>query len=254
MGVAVRPLGPEQVPLWPVEERRARAVSQIFLTSRLVITVLSATRNRFCATFFWWVQSGLQSPGSARYTPHILDTSYRSNAPREMFVQFRELLGSSPSETIGGSEGPVGHARSDLRAMSRPYARGMALVLLSGRPGAGKTAFAKWLAAERGFIHVDTDSDWNTLGSLVAAQSAEAATEAFNRARDLGPNVVIEWGFRLEYFDCFAYSGPPGSIPGGSTATSQRLATDTSAAMATLHSRWPCTGRRSPGSRQRGRT
>jgi hypothetical protein len=78
----------------------------------------------------------------------------------------------------------------------------MALVLLSGRPGAGKTAFAKWLAAERGFIHVDTDSDWNTLGSLVAAQSAEAATEAFNRARDLGPNVVIEWGFRLEYFDC----------------------------------------------------
>jgi predicted kinase len=77
----------------------------------------------------------------------------------------------------------------------------MALVLLSGRPGAGKTAFAKWLAAERGFTHVDTDSDWNMLGLLVGAQSAEAATAAYNRARDLGPNVVIEWGFRLEYFD-----------------------------------------------------
>jgi hypothetical protein len=75
----------------------------------------------------------------------------------------------------------------------------MGLVLLSGRPGAGKTDFGRWLAAERSFVYVDTDSDWNALGLLAGAQSAEAATAACNRARDLGPNVVIEWGFKVVY-------------------------------------------------------
>jgi hypothetical protein len=80
----------------------------------------------------------------------------------------------------------------------------MALVLLSGRsgrPGAGKTAFGNWLAAERGFVHVDTDSDWNVLGSLAGVQRAETATAACNRARDLGRNVVIEWGFKVAHLD-----------------------------------------------------
>lgn len=78
----------------------------------------------------------------------------------------------------------------------------MALVLLSGRPGAGKTSYAEWLAAQRGFIHVDTDSEWATWGPLLCIRSAEAAIATANRARDLGPNVVIEWGFKMALLDC----------------------------------------------------
>jgi predicted kinase len=77
----------------------------------------------------------------------------------------------------------------------------MALVLLSGRPGTGKTAFANWLAAERGFTHVDTDSDRSALQLLAGVQSAEAAAAARNWAQDLGSNVVVEWGFKLAYLD-----------------------------------------------------
>ncbi len=41
----------------------------------------------------------------------------------------------------------------------------MALVLLSGRPGAGKTEFGKWVAAERGHVHIETDAEWSTWAS-----------------------------------------------------------------------------------------
>jgi hypothetical protein len=77
----------------------------------------------------------------------------------------------------------------------------MTLVLLSGRPGAGKTSFATWLAAERGFVCVETDSDLNMLTLLLGAQTDEAAAAVYSQVRGLGPKVVVEWGFRLEYLD-----------------------------------------------------
>ena len=73
----------------------------------------------------------------------------------------------------------------------------MALVLLSGRPGAGKTASGGWLAERQGFIHVETDAEWSTWGPLVCAQNLEAALATLIRARSLGPNVIIEWGFKV---------------------------------------------------------
>jgi hypothetical protein len=78
----------------------------------------------------------------------------------------------------------------------------MASVLLSGSPGAGKTAFASWLAVRRGFVHVETDAEWSKWGPLVCVQSLEAAVVTHNLARALGPNVVIEWGFKVALLDC----------------------------------------------------
>ena len=110
----------------------------------------------------------------------------------------------------------------------------MTLFLLSGRPGAGKTAFGRWLAAQRGFVHVETDGEGSKWGPLVCVQSLEATVATSNLARALGPNVVIEWGFRSRCLAAFASFGLQGSMPGGSTAKKQRLARATSAGEVTL--------------------
>ena len=78
----------------------------------------------------------------------------------------------------------------------------MALVPLSGCPGAGKTAFGSWLAVQRGFVHVETDAEWSKWGPLVCVQSLGAAVATRNLARALGPNVVIEWGFKVALLGC----------------------------------------------------
>jgi hypothetical protein len=79
----------------------------------------------------------------------------------------------------------------------------MTLLLLSGRPGAGKTEVCNWLARHRGFIHVETDADWGQWGPLVCgSESPEVAVVTRDRARDLGPKVVIEWGFKVGLLGC----------------------------------------------------
>ena len=79
----------------------------------------------------------------------------------------------------------------------------MALLLLSGRPGAGKTELGRWLASERGYVHVETDAEWATWGQpLCAADTLPGATAVRNQARALGPDVVVEWGFRVELLPC----------------------------------------------------
>lgn len=79
----------------------------------------------------------------------------------------------------------------------------MTLLLMSGRPGAGKTEVGNWLARHRGFIHVETDADWGTWGPLLCgSQSPEATAETRDRARALGPKVVIEWGFKVGLLRC----------------------------------------------------
>ncbi len=77
----------------------------------------------------------------------------------------------------------------------------MPLILLSGRPGAGKTEFGEWLAAMHGFVHIDTDKQMAEWGRWLSVQDVNQAIATRNHARSLGPNVVIEWGFRVEYLD-----------------------------------------------------
>jgi hypothetical protein len=68
------------------------------------------------------------------------------------------------------------------------------LLLLSGRPGAGKTTYAEWLSDHRGFARIETDlrGDWIQRLCVEDLGQAQAARKA---ADGLGPNVVIEWGF-----------------------------------------------------------
>ncbi len=44
--------------------------------------------------------------------------------------------------------------------------------------------------------------EWSKWGPLVCGQNLEAAVATRNLARALGPNVVIEWGFRVALLGC----------------------------------------------------
>jgi len=77
----------------------------------------------------------------------------------------------------------------------------VALVLLSGRPGAGKTEYAAWLAQRHGFVHVETDEEWPVWGPLLCDDRVSAAHAVERKARVLGENVSVEWGFRVQLLD-----------------------------------------------------
>lgn len=77
----------------------------------------------------------------------------------------------------------------------------MNLLLVSGWPGAGKTVFGQWPAANRGFVHVETDAQPNWI-SILSARDLQAAASARNRMCELGPEVVIEWGFVVSLLPC----------------------------------------------------
>jgi hypothetical protein len=71
-------------------------------------------------------------------------------------------------------------------------------ILLSGRPGAGKSAFAEWLKTDRGFERIETDGEhqgtkwWQLING---AQTPAGAAALHAEAQALGAKVVIEWGF-----------------------------------------------------------
>lgn len=58
------------------------------------------------------------------------------------------------------------------------------------------------MAAERGYVYIETDDEWSTWGQLLCVQSHEQAVVARNRVRALGPNVLIEWGFAVQLLNC----------------------------------------------------
>jgi hypothetical protein len=74
----------------------------------------------------------------------------------------------------------------------------VALLLISGRPGAGKTAFCRWLHSRRNYVHVETDLP-NTLSGRLAVQNALEAQATKEYALNLGDDVVVEWGFPPRY-------------------------------------------------------
>jgi hypothetical protein len=75
----------------------------------------------------------------------------------------------------------------------------VSLLLISGRPGAGKSEFCRWLAAHRGFVHIETDVQWSPWGELAATAGASTAGALRDLALDAGPNLALEWGMRMEY-------------------------------------------------------
>jgi hypothetical protein len=68
------------------------------------------------------------------------------------------------------------------------------LLLISGRPGAGKTEFCRWLHDTYDFIDVETDTRPQFIAHLVV-QNAIEAQAAKEYMLDLGSDVVVEWGF-----------------------------------------------------------
>ena len=81
----------------------------------------------------------------------------------------------------------------------------MSLVLRSGRPGTGKSVYANWLKENRGFVHVETDADLDTLVQLASIESLDGAIAIHNQVRAKGPDVIVEWGFKVAYFQCVRY-------------------------------------------------
>ena len=66
-----------------------------------------------------------------------------------------------------------------------------------------KTETGRWLATEHCYVHVETDVEWATWGqALCTADILAGATTVRNRVRALGPDVVIEWGFRVKLLPC----------------------------------------------------
>ncbi len=68
----------------------------------------------------------------------------------------------------------------------------MPLLLISGRPGAGKSTFCRWLEANRGYAHVEADRDSGKWLGLLGAEEPSALIEELVR---YGTDVAFEVGY-----------------------------------------------------------
>ncbi len=76
-------------------------------------------------------------------------------------------------------------------------------IFIAGIPGSGKSRFGQWLSVEKGFVHVDMESDgldhfdlrepWDTFRSDSGDHSAFPL--ALER---LDSNICLDWGFPVE--------------------------------------------------------
>ena len=76
------------------------------------------------------------------------------------------------------------------------------LLLISSRPGAGKTAFGQWLRETLSFEFIETDRNGHWLDALCGANNELTAARVFDQAAALAPKVVIEWGFPVRFLVC----------------------------------------------------
>ncbi len=93
----------------------------------------------------------------------------------------------SPGSNAVGTDTRSRNTASALRSTS------VHLLLLSGRPGAGKTEYSVQLA-RLGFAAIETDKHPEWLERLQVS-TLEQAVSVRNQARSLGENVVMEWGY-----------------------------------------------------------
>ena len=66
------------------------------------------------------------------------------------------------------------------------------LLLISGRPGAGKSTFCHWLEGNRGYTHVEADRDRGKWLALVGDPNPQ---KLITKLRTLGTDVAFEVGY-----------------------------------------------------------
>ena len=83
--------------------------------------------------------------------------------------------------------------------------------VIRSRHGSGSVVGPPWrwqnllrplACCERDFVHVNTDSEWTTWAPLLGVRDIEKAAATRDRAQQIGPRVVIEWGFKVAYLPC----------------------------------------------------
>jgi hypothetical protein len=87
----------------------------------------------------------------------------------------------------------------------------VALLLVSGLPGAGKSTYCEWLAQVHDYIHWETDAhlaEWDQL--IMAGPNLQTATAARTAMRGLGKDVVVEWGFLPKFLPLVRLMGQVG--------------------------------------------
>jgi hypothetical protein len=91
----------------------------------------------------------------------------------------------------------------------------MPLLLISGRPGAGKSEFCQWLATNRGFVHIETDceAEWQKWGRYLDQGTSAAIRELSRDLRRLGRDVAFEWGFPPAAIDRVTFMRKAGFQP-----------------------------------------
>ena len=113
----------------------------------------------------------------------------------EVIFGVRDALTSDPGAQavdVAAVTGMAAHSAGKTQA--QPTIACVTLLLISGRPGAGKTEFCRWLRDTYNFIHVDTYTRPQILYSLVVQTAIEAqATKEYMLG--LGSDVVVDWGF-----------------------------------------------------------
>jgi hypothetical protein len=97
----------------------------------------------------------------------------------------------------------------------------MTHLLLSGRPGAGKTHVGNCVAEQDGFRHIETDTP-------AGMQTLNELLNGVQTPQSLGENVVLEWGFAPGDLPAVRWLGMlQVSMHGGSMVMSLQPARDT---------------------------
>jgi hypothetical protein len=98
---------------------------------------------------------------------------------------------------------------------ARDRGGGVTLLLISGRPGAGKSRFCQWLATDRGFVHIETDlpTQWAKWSRFLGGCTLASAKELSRDLRRINRDVAFEWGFAPDAIDCIGLFRKAGFEP-----------------------------------------
>ena len=88
----------------------------------------------------------------------------------------------------------------------------LTVLLIAGRPGAGKSEFCRWLRDNRGYVHVETDKEPDWILLALGARDG-SPTPLLERLQQVGPDVAFEWGMRMEFLGAVPALVPLGVEP-----------------------------------------